>query len=57
LDLKPPGFSPSQWFNYLTNVVALAPIRKDEPITGVPEVRGCSLPPNAHHDVILYRGT
>jgi len=37
LDLKPPGFSPSQWFNYLTNVVALAPIRKDEPITGVPE--------------------
>lgn len=37
LDLKPPGFSPSQWFAYLTNVAALAPIRKDEPLRGVPE--------------------
>ena len=37
IDLKPPGFSLSQWFAYLTNVAALAPIRKDEPLRGVPE--------------------
>jgi hypothetical protein len=37
MDLKPPSFSPSQWFSYLTNVAALAPIRKGEPIRGVPE--------------------
>lgn len=38
VDLKPPEFSISQWFSYLTNVAALAPIRKDEPLRGVPEV-------------------
>jgi len=37
VDLKPPGFSPSQWFAYLTNVAGLSPIRKDEPLRGVPE--------------------
>jgi hypothetical protein len=33
----PPGFDLGQWFKYLANVIALAPIRKDEKLTGPPE--------------------
>jgi hypothetical protein len=35
--LKAPDFTPSQWFSYLANVAGLSPIRKDEPVRGVPE--------------------
>ena len=37
INIKPPGFSFGQWFSYLSNVAALAPIRKDEPLRGPPE--------------------
>jgi hypothetical protein len=37
VDIKPPAFGWREWWAYLTNVAALAPIRKDKPMTGVPE--------------------
>lgn len=37
INLKPPGFDFKQWFDYLSNVATLAPMRKGEPVTGVPE--------------------
>ena len=36
-DIKPPAFGWREWWAYLSNVAALAPIRKDVPMTGVPE--------------------
>ena len=35
--IKPPAFGWREWWAYLSNVAALAPIRKDVPMTGVPE--------------------
>jgi len=37
VDLAAPDFTPGQWWDYIRNVAKLAPIRKDQPMTGVPE--------------------
>lgn len=37
VDIKPPDFGLREWWAYLSNVATLAPIRKDVPMTGVPE--------------------
>jgi len=37
VNLKPPNLGAKQWWSYLTNVAALAPVRKGEPVTGVPD--------------------
>ena len=35
--MRPPGFSMGDWWKYLSNVAELAPIKKGEKLTGVPE--------------------
>ena len=32
VSLKPPGFGIKQWFDYLSNVASLSPVRKDKPL-------------------------
>jgi hypothetical protein len=37
VELKPTNFTAGDWWKYLTNVAKLAPIKKGEKLTGVPE--------------------
>ncbi|EEH55249.1 uncharacterized protein MICPUCDRAFT_60349 [Micromonas pusilla CCMP1545] len=37
VDIKAPDFSAKQWWGYFTNVAKLAPVKKGEKLTGVPE--------------------